>query len=332
MGVTHAPPSGLVGETEWLAEHSVSLSAADVGAAADDHAHDGVYSVSAHTHDYSASDHGHVAYSGTAHTHDAYSPSTHDHDSDYEAAGAVATHAGASDPHTGYQKESERAAANGYASLDADTKIPIAQVPTGSTGSTVALGNHTHPGGSEAFPIGAVFIAVVSTDPATLLGYGTWSAFGAGRVLVGRDSGDTDFDTAEETGGAKTKAISAHSGAAVGDHAAHTHDYSTVLNHTHAVTVTDPGHAHTQTTSATDGATTRADSSSGGTAYSNVANINSNTTGITATTANPAGGAASGTTGNPSATLTHSVTQPSAHSDLNVVQPYIVVYMWKRTA
>ena len=58
--------------------------------------------------------------------------------------------------------------------------------------------------GGEAFPIGAVFIAVVSTNPGTLLGYGTWSAFGAGRMIVGLDSGQTEFDTVEETGGDKT--------------------------------------------------------------------------------------------------------------------------------
>jgi len=61
----------------------------------------------------------------------------------------------------------------------------------------------------QAFPVGSVFISVVATNPATLLGYGTWSAFGAGRVMVGLDSGDTDFDTVEETGGAKTVTLTA---------------------------------------------------------------------------------------------------------------------------
>jgi hypothetical protein len=59
----------------------------------------------------------------------------------------------------------------------------------------------------EAFPVGSVFIAVVATDPATLLGYGTWVALGAGRVLVGFNAGDADFDAAKKTGGAKTHTL-----------------------------------------------------------------------------------------------------------------------------
>lgn len=72
---------------------------------------------------------------------DGKASTTHNHDSSYEPLGAVSTHAAAADPHTGYQKESEKAAANGYAGLDAGTKVPIAQVPTGTTSLTVCIGD-----------------------------------------------------------------------------------------------------------------------------------------------------------------------------------------------
>jgi hypothetical protein len=57
---------------------------------------------------------------------------------------------------------------------------------------------------NAVYPVGSVYInAGVATNPATLLGHGTWVAFGAGKVMVGLDSGDTDFNTLEETGGEK---------------------------------------------------------------------------------------------------------------------------------
>lgn len=54
------------------------------------------------------------------------------------------------------------------------------------------------------YPVGSIYISIVATNPATLFGLGTWVAFGTGRILVGIDTGDVDFDTVEETGGAKT--------------------------------------------------------------------------------------------------------------------------------
>jgi hypothetical protein len=57
---------------------------------------------------------------------------------------------------------------------------------------------------SACWPVGSIFISAVSTNPSTLLGFGTWSAFGSGRMLVGLDAGQVEFDALGETGGAKT--------------------------------------------------------------------------------------------------------------------------------
>lgn len=167
---------------------------------------------------------------------------------------------------------------------------------------------------SGAWPVGSVFISVVDTNPATLLGFGTWAAFGSGRVLVGRSSEDADFDTAEETGGAKTQTPSAHAGAAVADHAAHTHAV------TSNVAVAD--HAAKNTDAAGVGATQRGSTSSTLTLKAHVHNISAYAHAVTNNQV---------TSGNPSAALTHDVTQPSNHDAISVVQPYVVVYMWKRT-
>lgn len=55
------------------------------------------------------------------------------------------------------------------------------------------------------YPIGSIYTnATDNTNPGSLLGFGTWVAFAQGRVPVGINGSDADFDTAEETGGAKT--------------------------------------------------------------------------------------------------------------------------------
>lgn len=81
--------------------------------------------------------------------------------------------------------------------------------------------------GKLTYPVGSIYVnANVSTDPSTLLGFGTWEAFGAGRVMVGFDSGNALFDTVRETGGSADAIVVSHT-------------------HTATSTVTDPGHAHT---------------------------------------------------------------------------------------
>ena len=56
----------------------------------------------------------------------------------------------------------------------------------------------------KAYPVGSIYMnASDDTNPATLLGVGTWERFGQGRVLVSQDSTDADFDGIGETGGEK---------------------------------------------------------------------------------------------------------------------------------
>jgi hypothetical protein len=133
---------------------------------------------------------------------------------------------------------------------------------------------------NELYPVGSIYTnSSVSTNPGTLLGFGTWTAFGAGRVMVGLDAGNALFDTAEETGGSAD---------------------AIVVSHTH--TITDPGHSHSASITVTGGNVNAGPGPywGGGTTGTNTTGITVNSTGSSGTNAN--------------------------------YQPYITVYMWKRTA
>jgi microcystin-dependent protein len=154
----------------------------------------------------------------------------------------------------------------------------------------------------DAWPVGSVFLSVVSTNPSSLLGGGTWIQIAGGRMLVGQTGGDADFDTAEETGGAKT----------------HTLTTAEMPSHTHAQDAhnhTQDAHSHlTQRYPTATGASTgfTIDTSMSGT-------LADNTLPTKATTAtNQAATAVNQSTGG-----------DGAHNNM---PPYLVVYMFKRTA
>ncbi len=48
---------------------------------------------------------------------------------DARVTSGIATHVGLADPHTQYQQENEKGVANGYASLDSSTLVPLVQIP-----------------------------------------------------------------------------------------------------------------------------------------------------------------------------------------------------------
>lgn len=92
------------------------------------------------------------------------------------------------------------------------TGAATAPTPTFADSSTkIATTAFVQAALAAAYPVGSVYInASDATNPATLLGFGTWVAFGAGRVPVGLDAGNAAFDTAEETGGSADAIVVSH--------------------------------------------------------------------------------------------------------------------------
>lgn len=83
---------------------------------------------------------------------------------------------------------------------------------------TYATKNELNAGLQKLYPVGSVYFSTVNTNPATLFGFGTWQAWGTGRVPVGVDPAQTEFNTAEKTGGEKAHALTA------GEMPSHTHE------------------------------------------------------------------------------------------------------------
>jgi hypothetical protein len=69
------------------------------------------------------------------------------------------------------------------------TGTPIAPTASPGTNTTqVATTAFVTAGLAAAYPVGAIFLSTVSTNPSTLLGFGTWVAYGTGRMLISQDA------------------------------------------------------------------------------------------------------------------------------------------------
>jgi len=137
--------------------------------------------------------------------------------------------------------------------------------------------------GDAIYPVGSVYInATDSRNPSILLGFGTWAPFGAGKVPVGIDATDNDFNAVgsglntNETTGAKTHTL------ATSEIPAHVHGSELVSVNSNEGRVT---FSNNRLENDAERATFKGDT-------------------------DPTGGGGS-------------------HNNL---QPYIVVYMWQRTA
>lgn len=157
---------------------------------------------------------------------------------------------------------------------------------------------------SKIYPIGSIYLSTVSTNPATLFGIGTWQALPAGRVLIAQ--GRADWGTTYNNGN-------------TGGEATHTLTVNESASHNHTGSANTAGSTHTHTLSleqrhGKDGAWQT-------TAF--FSNGDTGTKGQRVSTTLSAAGA-----------HTHniSINNTGGNQPHNNMQPYLVVYMWKRTA
>ena len=147
------------------------------------------------------------------------------------------------------------------------------------------------------YPIGSIYSSTVSTNPNTLFGFGTWVAYGAGRVLIGNGGGFT----AAATGGSADAIV-----------VSHTHTGTTVST---SLTGTVANIAESFANSGTaSGVFTKGSGTSSGTPQS----TDTSSSGSFSMDASHTHTFTTGSTG-------------SSGTNANL-QPYVVVYMWNRTA
>lgn len=90
--------------------------------------------------------------------------------------------------------------------------------PDGTNQSSAATG------GSYQHEVGFVLLTSNPANPATYYGYGTWTQRSKGRVIIGLDDTDPDYDAVGDVAGSKTHTHD--------DHPALTHSGTEVDSHT----------------------------------------------------------------------------------------------------
>ena len=148
----------------------------------------------------------------------------------------------------------------------------------------------------KIYPVGSIYMSTVSTNPATLFGFGRWEAMPAGRVLLAQGTASWGTYNAGSIGGEATHQLT------VGELPSHNHTGSTNTTgeHTHQFQLYGPnGYTHLNFPSDYD---------------TNYARDKGTTL----------------SAGNHSHTI--NINNTGSSQSHNNMQPYLAVYMWKRTA
>ena len=198
------------------------------------------------------------------------------------------------------------------------TGTPIAPTASPGTSTTqIATTQFVTTGLQAAYPVGAIFLSTVSTPPSTLLGFGTWVAFGSGRVLISQDA----TYPAGTTGGAATVASSGSVSGTVGGTSL---TEAQMPKHYHQMA--GPEFYPQDASSYPQNFTGYWRNFFGGTPDDSGQAYGTFSTGGSASSGSQNTGTSNGNSHD------HSFSGSFTGSATSVVQPYISVYMWNRTA
>ena len=173
----------------------------------------------------------------------------------------------------------------------------------------------------QAYPVGSIYMSVVETNPAELFG-GTWEAIAPGRVLIGAGEYNSSISyTAGEKHGATSRTLTS----------------SNIPKHTHTVEIKNTAATHNHKNGVFDEAAPGNGPLS--TNYGAVKVYPTKNQAVMAADSSIYGTNTQlymGYTSETSAVHTHEVTVgyygAKNPTEISVMQPYLVVYMWKRTA
>lgn len=164
------------------------------------------------------------------------------------------------------------------------------------------------------YPVGSIYMSVNDTNPATFLG-GTWVRWGQGRVPVGVNENDSDFETPEKEDGEKKHRLTTDE---MPNHR-HIGQYAKTRTYTtHAQTPTDPPSQAIEVYQGTREVEVQ---------Y-NVVKDNVSTTAFYTSGSGPI----SDIFYSEKVTSTYGVADNGGDIAHNNLQPYITCFMWKRTA
>lgn len=170
----------------------------------------------------------------------------------------------------------------------------------------------------QVYPVGSIYTSTVNTNPSILFGFGNWEAIEGGRVLLASGNGYN----AGSTGGSPT----------------HTLKIDELPSHNHGGSVTQAGaHGHTGISTANGAHTHDAYcyQYSKGNSYTTSPTITSivSTSGryTIPVTVNKAGEHTHDIQINNNGNHTHGIPNQGDNKAHNIMQPYLVVYIWKRT-